>query len=450
MSRAFVFASDRLRRLAAAGRPAIAVALAALAAFATAQVAPGTDPSRVLLPAVGLRARDIAVVVNDADPASVEVGRYYASKRGIAADRVVHVRFAANQGVMSSADFQRVQAVLDARVGADVQAYALAWTLPFRVECMSVTAAFAFGFDPGSYCAEGCQTTKASPYFNSRSNAPFTDHRIRPAMLLAGDNVESVKRLIDRGLRADESWPEGRAYLMNTGDRSRNVRAETYERVHSALGAAYRIEQVDADALEGKTDVVFEFTGVARVASIASNTYLEGAIADNLTSFGGYLTGTDQTNALEWLAAGATGSYGTASEPCNYRGKFPEVGVVMAHYLSGEALVEAYWKSVLMPGQGVFIGDPLARPFGGVRVVRGAAGTVVRTRALPPGSYALEAATSTMGPFKPIGVVRATGFGVREFRVPSGETRFLRVRALAESSPRRLETPASQAETQSP
>jgi hypothetical protein len=39
---------------------------------------------------------------------------------------------------------------------------------------------------------------------------------------------------------------------------------------------------------------------------------------------------------------------------------------------------------------------------------------------------------------------------VREFRVPSGETRFLRVRALAESSPRRLETPASQAETQSP
>jgi len=85
LSRAFVFASDRLRRLAAAGRPAIAVALAALAAFATAQVAPGTDASRVLLPAVGLRARDIAVVVNDADPASVEVGRYYASKRGIAA-----------------------------------------------------------------------------------------------------------------------------------------------------------------------------------------------------------------------------------------------------------------------------------------------------------------------------------------------------------------------------
>jgi hypothetical protein len=26
-------------------------------------------------------------------------------------------------------------------------------------------------------------------------------------------------------------------------------------------------------------------------------------------------------------------------------------------------LLEAYWKSVLMPGQGVFVGDPLTAPF---------------------------------------------------------------------------------------
>ena len=38
---------------------------------------------------------------------------------------------------------------------------------------------------------------------------------------------------------------------MNTSDGSRNVRAETYERVKSVLGSAYPIEQVDADALEG-------------------------------------------------------------------------------------------------------------------------------------------------------------------------------------------------------
>jgi uncharacterized protein (TIGR03790 family) len=445
LSRLPVFAFARFRRFVAlAARPALAVALVALTATAAAQLAPSADADRVLLPSVGLRARDIAVVVNDADPASVEIGRYYAKKRGIAADRVVHVRFAANQGVMSFGDFQRVQAVLDAKVGADVQAYALAWTLPYRVECMSVTAAFAFGFDPGSYCpgGDGCQATKASPYYNSRSNAPFTDHRMRPAMLLAGDNVESAKRLIDRGLRADESWPEGKAYLINTSDRGRNVRAEGYDRIRTVLGASYPIEQVDADALEGKSDVMFEFTGIAFVPSIASSSFLDGAIADHLTSYGGVLTGFGQTSALEWLTAGATGSYGTATEPCSFRAKFPDPGVVIAHYLSGESLVEAYWKSVLMPGQGVFIGDPLARPFGGVRVQHGAGGTVVRTRALLPGNYAVEAATSSMGPFKPIGVVRATGFGVREIRVPAGETRFLRVRALAE--------PPAQAPSQPP
>ena len=35
----------------------------------------------------------------------------------------------------------------------------------------------------------------------------------------------------------------------------------------------------------------------------------------------------------------------------------------MQRYLAGEALIEAYWKSVARPSQGVFIGEPLARPF---------------------------------------------------------------------------------------
>jgi uncharacterized protein (TIGR03790 family) len=336
LSRSSLFADSTLASVRAISCCALA------AAIASAAVAQGAPPgartggaARLSLPAVGLRARDIAVVVNDADPASVEVGRYYAEQRGIAPGHVIHVRFPAGKGVMSFADFERVQAVLDDSAGVDVQAYALAWTQPFGVECMSVTAAFAFGFDPAAYCPgnDGCQPTKVSPYFNSRSNAPFTDYKVRPAMLLAGDNVEDVKRLIDRGLRSDESWPDGKAYLVNTSDRGRNVRAETYARVRAALGAAYPIEQVDADALEGKADVMFEFTGIARVASIASNTYLDGAIADHLTSFGGVMPGAGQTSALEWLTAGATGSYGTTTEPCNFRAKFPDPGVAMAHYL---------------------------------------------------------------------------------------------------------------------
>ncbi len=35
----------------------------------------------------------------------------------------------------------------------------------------------------------------------------------------------------------------------------------------------------------------------------------------------------------------------------------------MRHYSHGETIIEAYWKSVLMPGQGLFIGEPLSRPY---------------------------------------------------------------------------------------
>ena len=35
----------------------------------------------------------------------------------------------------------------------------------------------------------------------------------------------------------------------------------------------------------------------------------------------------------------------------------------MSHYLVGETLVEAYWKSVKWPTQGLFIGEPLAKPY---------------------------------------------------------------------------------------
>jgi hypothetical protein len=68
-------------------------------------------------------------------------------------------------------------------------------------------------------------------------------------------------------------------------------------------------------------------------------------------------------SALRWLEAGASGSYGTVVEPCNFPAKFPDPGLALSAYRDGVTLIEAYWRSVAMPGQGVFIGEPLARPW---------------------------------------------------------------------------------------
>ena len=49
---------------------------------------------------------------------------------------------------------------------------------------------------------------------------------------------------------------------------------------------------------------------------------------------------------------------GSVSEPCALVEKFPDIRVLYAHYTRGETLLESYWKSVAMPGQGLFIGSP--------------------------------------------------------------------------------------------
>jgi hypothetical protein len=36
---------------------------------------------------------------------------------------------------------------------------------------------------------------------------------------------------------------------------------------------------------------------------------------------------------------------------------------VLLHYAQAASLIEAYWKSVAWPQQGLFIGEPLAAPF---------------------------------------------------------------------------------------
>ena len=97
---------------------------------------------------------------------------------------------------------------------------------------------------------------------------------------------------------------------------------------------------------------------------MATNTHLPGAVADHLTNLSAAFGGASgQTQATDWLKAGATASYGTVTEPCNYTEKFPRASVLVRQYQRGQTLIEAYWKSVQWPGEGLFVGEPLAKPW---------------------------------------------------------------------------------------
>lgn len=393
-----------------------------------ALAAPARAEPRILLPRTGLTAGELALVINESDPLSREIGAYYAAARRLPAANVIRVRFAPGRGALAREEFERLREEIVAATPEHVQAYALAWAQPWRAGCMSLTSALAFGFDE-RFCSQHCGATAPSPYFNSPSLYPARDLGLRPAMLLAAEDFAGAKALIDRGVAADGSHPAGRAYLLHTPDKARSVRAATFAQTAQELAGVFPIEVLEASDLRDRHDVLFYFTGLAQVGALETLTFLPGALADHLTSFGGQLTDSRQMSSLRWLEAGATASYGTVVEPCNHPQKFPLPALAMFFYAAGATAIEAYWKSVAWPGEGVFVGEPLARPFAPTLRALGGGRYVLRLHSPRAGRLRLERADSPMGPFRVVGAGPAVvrGANLVRFTVPTQQAGYLRL-----------------------
>jgi len=399
---------------------ALALMLTPLAAHAQPQV---------LLPRTGLTAGEVALLVNEDDPLSRQVGEYYRRARGIPEANVIRLRFAPERAALPKEEFQRLRAEIGRATPAHVQAYAVAWTQPYRAGCMSLTSALAFGFDE-RHCSSRCGPTAPSAYFNSPGLYPAGDHRLRPAMMLAGRDFGEVKALIDRGVASDGRFPAGRAYLLDTADKARSVRAAHFARTAKELAGVFPVEVLAAEAIADRHDVLFYFTGLPQVAALETLTFLPGALADHLTSFGGQLTDSRQMSSLRWLEAGATASYGTVVEPCNHPQKFPLPAVAMFFYAGGATAIEAYWKSVAWPGEGVFVGEPLARPFAPTLKESAPGKYELRLHSPREGRLRLERAASPMGPFSPLAqsLPITRGANRLRFALPAGMGGYVRLR----------------------
>ena len=90
--------------------------------------------------------------------------------------------------------------------------------------------------------------------------------------------------------------------------------------------------------------------------------FVPGALADNLTSQGGYYGNAKQSKLNVLLHAGAAMSSGTVTEPYAIQAKFP-LPMMYAYYASGTTAMEAFYLSVASPYQLLIVGDPLAQPF---------------------------------------------------------------------------------------
>jgi uncharacterized protein (TIGR03790 family) len=381
------------------------------------------------LPKYRLAAEELAVVVNDQDPLSQRIGNYYIEARGLPANNLLHVSFTPGSKGLSADHFKQIRQKLLKNTPPGIQAYAITWVTPFRVGCMSITSALTFGFDQ-SFCSDHtCASTQPSPFYDYQGVTPFEDLAIRPSISIAANSFAAAKALIDRGIAADGTAPEGTAYLMSTKDKQRNVRAKDYLLTRRLMRNWINTEVVRGNALLDRQDVLFYFTGKTHIDGLESLNFLPGAIADHLTSTGGVLNGGKQMSALRWLEAGATGSFGTVVEPCNHLGKFPNPRLVMEHYSHGQTLLEAYWRSVQQPGEGIFIGEPLAAPYDKVVFQKSPTGTLLISRNLKAGHYGLSHSNSPIGPFRQIQRFRVKPHQER-FHLSGGEPGYYRVESL--------------------
>ncbi len=314
-----------------------------------------------------LTAADLGLVINTEDPYSVRVGEYYAKARGIPDAQILKVALPV-RAALTKDEFAEFNRKVDRFYGGRVQALALAWRLPYAVECNAITGALAMGFDP-ALCANTCGVPKPSPYFGSASTRPYADHKMRLSMLLAAPSFDSAKALIDRGVKSDGTLgspnsPVANVHFLTTSDNVRSVRNVLFPPPGPIRAMALNISLDRTEHLRNASDVLIYLTGATQVQYLDTVQFLPGALADHLTSFGGVLDKPHgQMNILSWIEAGATATYGTASEPCAHLQKFPHPQGLLLFYAQGATALEAYWKSVAWPQQGLFVGEPLAAPF---------------------------------------------------------------------------------------
>ena len=281
---------------------------------------------------------------------------------------------------------------------------------------MSITSAFALGFDK-KYCGQKpnnkntCNPTAISPYHNNQTDILWQkDNPLRLSMMLSAETFQQAKALIERGIAADNTYPKGHAYLVRTHDHARSTRTHIFKRFAELWPQDHPVEAHFIDdrhqkietSIKHKKDILFYHTWLKHVPSIETNTYLPGAIADHLTSGAGIGIGHDgQMKAFRWLEKGVTGSYGAVIEPCNFPEKFPNPQILIPSYVMGDSLIEAYWKSVQQPGEGLFVGEPLARPWSKTLTAYQGQTLIIRTNELEANNnYLIEQRNQLTEPWR--------------------------------------------------
>lgn len=364
----------RTQKLTGAGKCAVLTALLLL----------------IWLPAVveaGGSGLNIAVVVNRNSSNSVLLGNYYCERRGVPPQNVLRLtNWSGGRVVWTNSDFEAclvkpLQSMLVSRgLTNQIDFVLLSLDFPYRVTATngdnSTTAALFYGFKTNDNCTSCPLPSCGLPDYTSNayagSEAIFRDlaqfaNRTNTflMMMLTSSNLAQAMAIVDRGVASDGTFPTQTVVLGNNQtDPFRSIRHVLFDDAifNTRLRGNYNLTRDNSSQPYGQTNLLGYQNGMYRF-SILPNTFVPGAIADSLTSFGGRIyEPNDHTTLLAFLNAGATASYGTIIEPCAYLEKFPTPHVYF-YQARGFNVAESYYQSVTNPYQGLIVGEPLAAPF---------------------------------------------------------------------------------------
>jgi uncharacterized protein (TIGR03790 family) len=365
----------------------------------------------IVLPAAAAAqsAENVAVVMNDASPASQKIADHYIKKRGIPAGNVIHIHTATTD------DISRV--VFGATIEAPIAAAIAKGNLQDRILYIVLTKDIPLRVDGTT----GPQGTVASvdseltllyrkmtgrpvtvtgyvdnPYFLGPKNVaearPFTHAQFDIFLVTRLDafTVDEAIALIDKASapstagkvvldeknslfsRSGEGWLEeaaSRLRGMGQGDRVVLDQTTTGVRdVSPVIGyyswgsndPANRVRKYNMGLVAGSIVGTF-VSGDARTFQEPPAGWVP---SDDWNDRAKQFAGSPQTLIGDLIREGATGAAGHVAEP--YLDSTVHPNILFPAYLSGFNLAESYYLAIPhLSWQTVVIGDPLCRPFSG-------------------------------------------------------------------------------------
>jgi uncharacterized protein (TIGR03790 family) len=333
---------------------------------------------------------NVAVVVNQNSTNSVQLGTYYCEERQVPPQNLMRASWPGGNITWMESDLTSVilnplLSMLSSRqLTNQIDYVVLCMDFPYRVGnnglptvagTNGTTSMLFYGFhadgapQPGLPASCNLPNSTSNSYAGSegifRSTPPASG--LSSSFLTAiitYSNLAAAEAIIDQGVASDFTFPTQTVYLAKSTDEARNIRYVLFDNTvfDTRLRGNYSVQRTNTYT-PSYLGYILGYQNGVQIIPIAPNIFVPGALADQLTSYGGQLyEQTDHTTALAFMNAGAAGSYGTVIEPCGYLEKFPSSQNYF-YQSRGFTMAECYYQSVTNPYQGVLVGEPLAAPF---------------------------------------------------------------------------------------